>query len=256
MISFPDVKGKEKGVTLHFCAFVHSIWRRSHLQLLALIASFPSGRIQIFIWFTMTSNQVWWDCGDIYGNIRSQFCNSTGEFAIFHLLLSKFPPWTPPWNFNISLAVQHIPPESSSAPNQIRPLDDRWVGLVTVYNISGLPAHSCDSWKMPMNQQEPKLGPRSAFFFFFSAGATLKFISEVVQCIRKYKGKSDGGFAAGGHCDLASMCSDALRAHLSCGLTWETWGGGWSTWHLPLSFREQSKTVAQLQSSGTRFWEM
>lgn len=41
------------------------------------------------------------------------------------------------------------------------------------------------------------------------------------------------GFAAGGHCDLASMCSDSLRAHLLCGLTWETLGvgrrgaGGW-----------------------------
>lgn len=68
-----------------------------------------------------------------------------------------------------------------------------------------------------------------SFFFFFPAGATLKFISEVVQRIRKYKEKSDGGFSAGGHCDLASMCYDALRAHLSCGLTWETWGGegGW-----------------------------
>lgn len=50
------------------------------------------------------------------------------------------------------------------------------------------------------------------------------------------------GFAAGGHCDLASMCSDSLRAHLLCGLTWETLGvgrrgagGGWLTWHLPLS---------------------
>lgn len=35
------------------------------------------------------------------------------------------------------------------------------------------------------------------------------------------RGKSDGGLAAGGHCDLASMCSDALRAHLLCGLTRE-----------------------------------
>lgn len=80
---------------------------------------------------------------------------------------------------------------------------------------------------MPMSQQELELGPRSAFsIFFFSAGATLKFISEVVQHIRKYKGKSDGGFAAGGHCDLASICSDASRAHLLRGVTWDTWRGG------------------------------
>lgn len=77
-----------------------------------------------------------------------------------------------------------------------------------------------------MSQQESVLGPCGVFF---PVGATLKFISKVVQHIRKYKVKSDGGFAAGGHCDLASMCSDALRAHLLCGLTWETWRGGWST---------------------------
>lgn len=75
-----------------------------------------------------------------------------------------------------------------------------------------------------MSQLETVLGPWGAFFF--SAGATLKFISEVVQPIRKYKGKSDGGFAVGGHCDLASMCSDASRAHLLCGPTWESCGGG------------------------------
>lgn len=73
------------------------------------------------------------------------------------------------------------------------------------------------------------------------------------------KEKSDGGFAAGGQCDLASMCSDALRAHLLCGLTWKGRGGGWSTWHLPLSLREQSKSAARPQNAGTwfeRYWEL
>lgn len=41
----------------------------------------------------------------------------------------------------------------------------------------------------------------------------MKFISDAVQQIRNYKGKCDGGLTAGGHCDLASMCSNALRAH-------------------------------------------
>lgn len=47
------------------------------------------------------------------------------------------------------------------------------------------------------------------------------------------------------------MCSDALRAHLLCGLTWETWREGWSTWHLPLW--EKTKSAAQPQNTGTRF---
>lgn len=75
-----------------------------------------------------------------------------------------------------------------------------------------------------MRQQEPTLGSHGAIFFF--AGTTLKFISEVVQHIRKYQGKRDGGLAVGGHCDLATMCSDALRAHLLCAATWETQAEG------------------------------
>lgn len=61
---------------------------------------------------------------------------------------------------------------------------------------------------------------------FFFAGTTLKFISEVVQHIRKYQGKRDGGLAVGGHWDLATMRSDALRAHLLCAATWETQAEG------------------------------
>lgn len=34
------------------------------------------------------------------------------------------------------------------------------------------------------------------------------------------------GSAAGGHSDLAWMCCDALRAHLSWRLSWDTPGGG------------------------------
>lgn len=74
---------------------------------------------------------------------------------------------------------------------------------------------------MSKSQQEPALGPPQCFYFF-SASATLKFISKVVQQITKYKGESDRSCAAGGHCDLASMCSDALRAHL----LWDSRGGG------------------------------
>lgn len=98
-------------------------------QLLALIASF----LQIFIWFTATSNQVWWDCGDIYGNIlnRSQFCNSTGEFSIFHLSFQSSLPGRLRWNFNMFLAGKEATLRIKSELEMI----DEWVRSQSVINV-------------------------------------------------------------------------------------------------------------------------
>lgn len=221
MITFPDVKGKEKGVTLRLRASLRRMWRQTHAQLPALIASFPSGRIQIFIWFTMTSNQAWWDCGDVYGNVlnRSQFCNSTGEFTIFHLSFqSSLPGRLPgilisPWQ----ASVYHRKAAALRIKSDLQMIDE-WAQSQSIIYL--------DCQLTPVTAEKCQWASRSQCSAFFSAGATLKFISKVVQHIRMYKGKSDGGLAAGGHCDLASMCSDALRAHLLRGLTWESRGGG------------------------------
>lgn len=92
------------------------------------------------------------------------------------------------------------------------------------------------------------MAPRGALIFF-SASATLKFISKVVQQITKNKGQSDRSCA----------CRWSLRPGLNVLRCFEGTFAvgqqrrGCATWHLPLSLREQNKLVARAQNAGTPF---
>lgn len=128
-------------------------------------------QIQIFIWFTVTSNQVWWDCGDIYGNIlnRSQFWNSTGVLGIFHLSFQSSLPGRlagiliSPWQ----VSVYRQKAEALRIKSDLQMIDERASSQCIIHLVCQLTPVTTEKCQRVSRSQRSLPPPTAVLLFFY-----------------------------------------------------------------------------------------